>query len=341
VTTAVAVPAIVAVVAAGAAALATPAVRRLALRLGVTDKPSPRKAHAAPVPYLGGLAIAAGIAAGVLAGWSWSWAATAVVAGALLLVVVGVTDDVRTLAPSTRLVAEGCAAGLALGAGLRFPLGPPVLALALAVLWVVLLANSVNLLDNMDGAAASSTAAAAAVLGVAAWMADRPLPAVLATATAGACLGFLRWNWGPARIFMGDGGSLLLGYLLAVCSLGVVAGLEPLRAAAAVFLFAALPLFDTTLVVISRWRAGRSFFQGGTDHTSHRLHRLGLSVRATSTALALAAGGAAAAGLGVAQGWLPAVPVLSAAAAAGPVLLALALRVPGYPGPVRAPERAV
>jgi UDP-GlcNAc:undecaprenyl-phosphate GlcNAc-1-phosphate transferase len=332
VTSAATVPLTVAVVGAVAALLATPVARRVAIRLGVTDNPDARKAHTTPTPYLGGLAITFGIVVGVLAGRSFSWAAAAVALGALLLVVVGVLDDLYNLSPVLRLALEALAGGLPLLGGLRFPAGYTALAVGLALIWIVLLANSVNLLDNMDGAAASSTGAVAAVLAVGAATSGKPLTAVFAAATAGACLGFLRWNWRPARIFMGDGGSLLLGYLLAVGSLAVLRDVEPLEGAVAMLLFAALPLFDTSLVVISRRRAGRSFLQGGTDHSSHRLRRSGLSVGASAATLAAAAAGVATVGLLVTRGHLPAVPVLLVGVVAWAVLLTLALRVPCYPG---------
>lgn len=331
-TSAVTVPVTVAVVGAVGALLATPVARAVAIRLGVTDNPDGRKAHTTPTPYLGGLAIAFGIVVGVLAGRSFSWAATAVAAGALLLVVVGVVDDLRNLSPVLRLGLEAGAAGLALLGGVAFPVHAPVVLLPVALAWIVLLANSVNLLDNMDGAAASSTGAVAGVLAVGAALFEQPLTAVFAAATAGACAGFLRWNWRPARIFMGDGGSLLLGYLLAVGSLAVVRDVELGRAAVAAVLFAALPLFDTSLVVISRRRAGRSFLQGGTDHSSHRLRRAGLSVGGSAATLAAAAAALATMGLFVARGQLPVVPVAIVAATAWAVLLTLGLRVSCYPG---------
>jgi UDP-GlcNAc:undecaprenyl-phosphate GlcNAc-1-phosphate transferase len=332
VTSAVTVPLTVAAVGAVAALLATPVARRVALRLGITDNPDARKAHTTPTPYLGGLAIAFGIVAGVLAGRSFSWAAGAVAAGAFLLVVLGVLDDLYNLSPVLRLALEAGAAAFAVAGGLRFPVEYAAVAAPLAGIWIVLLANSVNLLDNMDGAAASSTGAVAAVLAVGAAVSGLPLTAVFAAATAGACLGFLRWNWRPARIFMGDGGSLLLGYLLAVGSLAVVRDAEPLEATVAALLFAALPLFDTSLVVISRRRAGRSFLQGGTDHSSHRLRRSGLSVGAAAATLATAAAGTATVGLLVARSELPAVPVMVLAVAVWGILLTLGLRVPCYPG---------
>jgi UDP-GlcNAc:undecaprenyl-phosphate GlcNAc-1-phosphate transferase len=258
--------------------LTTPLFRRLARSVGLFDEPSAGKIHAVPVPYLGGLAIALGTLAGILAS-----PAQGLRVGALALVAAGIgalglLDDDHHLRPGTRLAGETVAAVATLALGLRFQVTGIWLADgALTVVWIVGLTNAVNLLDNMDGLAAGVAASMAGsslflVLGT-----DAQPVAPLAAAVVGACLAFLAYNKRPASVYMGDAGSLFLGYLVAVISLAVT---QPLPAGPRLFvplMLAAVPLVDTTTVVISRLRRGVSPMQAGTDHLSHRLVRLGLA----------------------------------------------------------------
>jgi UDP-GlcNAc:undecaprenyl-phosphate/decaprenyl-phosphate GlcNAc-1-phosphate transferase len=282
--------------AAGLTAISVEPLRRLALRLGLTDRPGPTKAHTRPTAYLGGLGIVLGTvgAAAAVGAWTgWSWRATVVLGAAVAVAGLGLVDDIAPLRPSTRLLVESVVAAAVVAAGYRLPLtGSLWLDSALTVACVVVLTNSFNLLDNMDAAAASIAAASAGVLGAAALWYGAGTPAILLLGLAGSCLGFLVHNRPPARIFMGDAGSLFIGFLVVTCTASVAPrGGGP--AAAVLLLATFVAVVDTTLVVMSRHRAGRPVFSGGTDHVSHRLHRLGLSTGLVAAVLALAAGAAA------------------------------------------------
>jgi UDP-GlcNAc:undecaprenyl-phosphate GlcNAc-1-phosphate transferase len=223
-----------------------------------------------------------------------AWAAFGV--GALAIAALGLLDDLYRLGTSTKLVFQVALAALPVSFGLAIPSLPPLLSVVASMVWIVGITNAMNLLDNMDGLSAGVAVVAAAFLAVHAVRGDDLLLAGWAAALAGSCLGFLLFNIHPASIFMGDSGSLFLGYSLAVLSLlGLkarpAAGLAPLAAPLFVFL---VPIFDTSLVTIVRLYAGRSPAQGGRDHTSHRLVSLGMSQRTAVLVLWLlaAAGGA-------------------------------------------------
>jgi UDP-GlcNAc:undecaprenyl-phosphate GlcNAc-1-phosphate transferase len=267
--------------------LLTPLVLRLAIRRQVLDGPADRKIQASPVPYLGGLAIVAGFSAMCLAAAAYDRAPSVLAElGALLgiglaLAVMGLIDDLRGgISPVIRLVVE-VAAGVAVyatgsGADLQ---GPTALNVAVTVLWVVGITNAFNLLDNMDGLSAGVAALAAGAFCLIASLNGQFLVAALAAGTAGCAAGFLRHNFHPAKIYMGDAGSLFLGFLLAV--LGLKLTLSETPPAVALFvplLVLGVPVFDTTLVTWQRLRHGRSPFQGGRDHASHRLVWVGIPV---------------------------------------------------------------
>jgi UDP-GlcNAc:undecaprenyl-phosphate GlcNAc-1-phosphate transferase len=296
------------VILAASAVLSTmlvPVAMAVAVRFGLLDHPGPAKSHSEAVPYLGGAAIVASFAAIVLV-------ATAIkpppsgypqLAGFLglgvALAVVGLVDDLRGgISPWLRLGFEAGAAITvwALGSSAHLAGVPRPLDALLSILWVVGVTNAFNLLDNMDGLSAGTVVIAAlAVFGIAA-LQHRYLVAALAIALAGCAAGFLRSNFHPAKIYMGDAGSLFLGFVLAVLLLKLRAN-APTRVPVAVILAVpGLALFDTALVTVTRLARGVSPFQGGQDHTSHRLVRLGLSVPVAVGvlyAVDLALGGAA------------------------------------------------
>ena len=263
----------------------TPLTRRWALSRGFVDRPGERKLHLEPVPLSGGLAIYAAVAGALLAfpagvEPSRLWG---LMAALTLVTATGLIDDYRGLSVAARLLAQLAAAGILVAAGLFVDLALPALIDgALTLLWIIGITNAFNLLDNMDGLAAS--VAAAAALGFLALTASQEgLAAPLAAALLGAPLGFLVYNSHPAKIFMGDAGSLQLGLLLAVLGLELQTGrglTEPWVAALVPILVLAVPIFDTTLVTVSRCRRGRNpLTSPGRDHFSHRLIRLGVSVR--------------------------------------------------------------
>ena len=282
-------------VAAAVVLLVTPLAIRAAIRFGLLDSPTGYKAHAGATPYLGGAAIVTGIviAALALSGPTpgvWLNHGWAVVACALVLLALGTADDRANLPVALRVAVEASLAVALyyLGHGWEiFHLG--ALNLALTIVWVVGVINAFNLMDNMDGAAASVAGVSALGAGALALISGKYAWAPLCFATAGACAGFLPYNLArPARIFMGDGGSLPVGLLVAALTMSVVRGGYPLGSSGVVVaaLLVALVILDTTLVTFSRTRGGRPVFSGGRDHLTHRVvDQLG-SPRAVAGALA-------------------------------------------------------
>lgn len=288
-----------------------PWVARLARRRGFMDLPGPRKVHAGPVPYGGGLAVAAGalltVGAGVAAAWlhlrhgafaSVSAEVTshaggvfvklptlAVYAlGSLVILALGLADDRRKLSPGFRLLVETVvAAGVALGGErLEFFEGGAVPGTIVTVLWIVGVTNAFNLLDHMDGISAGVAAiAGAAFLAVAVQTGQFFIAAMLAP-LLGACAGFLVFNFPPAKIFLGDAGSLFLGFWLSCISISFTfyeAGRYPLYTYLVPLAVLAVPLFDTAGVVLIRLRRGRPIFEADTNHLAHRLAAMGMSRR--------------------------------------------------------------
>jgi UDP-GlcNAc:undecaprenyl-phosphate GlcNAc-1-phosphate transferase len=291
----------------------TPLAIRAAVRFQLLDIPAGYKAHSRATPYLGGAAILMGIvvAALLLSGPTpgiWDNHGWAVVTCALVVWVVGTADDRATL-PVTLRVAVEVALAIALyylGHGWQiFDIG--ALNLALTILWVVGVVNAFNLMDNMDGAAATAAGVSLLGAGVLALLSGKTQWAPLCFAVAGACLGFLPYNLArPARIFMGDGGSLPLGMLVAALTMSVVRSdyLGP-RGVVIGALLVGLVILDTTLVTYSRTRGHRPLLSGGRDHLTHRIvDRLGSPAAVTATlaitqfAVCGVAIGAARAGLG-------------------------------------------
>ena len=274
--------------------------RHAAVRLDWLDQPDQRKVHANPIPLLGGIAMYMAFLISVLFTDSRTVLAegTTVLIGATLLLVVGIMDDQRGMSPRTKLLAQASAAILLVigGAGVGFfPFA--WMNLAATILWVAAICNAMNLLDNMDGLSAGVAAIACAFFTLLALLQGQIWVSTVAAVLLGATLGFLRFNWNPATIFMGDAGSLLLGFLLAVLALKLrFPDVDPRRTWPIPLLVLAVPIFDTTVVTISRLGRGVPITSGGRDHVSHRLVRLGLSVRQTVGAIYLVAalcGGAA------------------------------------------------
>jgi len=261
--------------------LLTPFAARLAHRAGIIDRPRDGRFSTVATPYLGGLAVAGGLVTVALVTTHVQAQLLVIVLGAIALGGLGLVDDWRPQGPTLKLLVESCA-GLALWiAGVRAGFfGIEVLDLLLTIAWVVVVTNAVNLLDNMDGVASGVVAISAfGFFAIAASEGDY-LVASLALTVCGASLAFLRYNFPPAKIFLGDAGTLMLGFLLAALGLKLdLMGPSALVRAVVPALMLAVPLFDMALVVAARTRDGRPVFLGGTDHTAHRLASSGLSVR--------------------------------------------------------------
>jgi UDP-GlcNAc:undecaprenyl-phosphate GlcNAc-1-phosphate transferase len=267
----------------GLAAAFTPLARAIATRRGFVAKPTEERWHRRPTALLGGPAIVAAalLPAVALVGWPRLPLWLSVAVGAAAMAVVGLVDDLIRIRPATKLIAQIALSLLPIYYGLRIPGLHPVVSVVLSMAWIVGITNAMNLLDNMDGLAAGVAAVAAGVLALHALRWGNGLLAATSLCLVGACLGFLLYNFTPATVFMGDCGSLFLGYALGALSL-VDLGARPVTTLAtlAVPVFVLLvPIFDTTLVTVLRLLAGRRISQGGRDHTSHRLVSLGIPER--------------------------------------------------------------
>lgn len=272
----------------------TPIIRRMAVQLGVMDRPAARKIHTSPVPLMGGVAIyIAFIIALIFFGDRfWINELVGIFVGATLVSLMGLVDDRWGLGSYVKLAGQVVAAGILIYSGVQIRLFGNWIDYALSILWIVGVTNALNLLDNMDGLCGGIAMIAAVFFTLLAAMSGQYLVGALAAALVGACAGFLFHNWNPAHIFMGDTGSLFLGFLLA--SVGIklrftantdnVTWLIPI-------VVLIVPIFDTALVSISRLRRGLNpLTTPGKDHVSHRLAQLTDSRREAVLILYLAAG---------------------------------------------------
>jgi UDP-GlcNAc:undecaprenyl-phosphate/decaprenyl-phosphate GlcNAc-1-phosphate transferase len=281
--------------------IATPGVRALARRWDICAFPAENRWHRRPVPLLGGVAIAIGLAGGVLLhGPDERLLPLALYSGLMFL--LGVFDDVRAVKPLAKLGGQMVIAAIVLW------LMPPitvtgwiVLDRVLAFVWIVGVTNAFNLLDNMDGLAAGVAAIAAFCYLTLLIPENASALTVAIAAFTGAVLGFLRYNFPPGSIFMGDSGSLLIGGFLATAGIGSTTDVQSRLIPAALFpvLILLVPILDTAFVTLTRPLSGRSALIGGRDHTSHRLVALGVSERTAVLSLygIAAAGGALAVAL--------------------------------------------
>ncbi len=259
--------------------LATPLMRLLAQTTNFVDKPSSRKVHITPMPMLGGVAIYLAVVGAIaISGVSNSYSDSSkeilgVIIGATVMTLFGLWDDRVGLSPLAKLIGQLVAGAVLIGSGIQVRLFPSqALNIGLTLFWVVGICNAINFQDNMDGLAAGLATVASGFFLLLAVMEQLGLVAMLAAALLGASIGFLYYNFNPASLFMGDAGSLLIGFMLAVIGIELKFAGRPLAATWMIpILIMGVPIFDTTLVVISRLRRGKHIYQGGKDHTSHRL----------------------------------------------------------------------
>ena len=300
-------------------------VRALAIRLGAMDAPNmARKTQAEPVPYLGGVAIALGISivtfAAVFVGANdfasdnseqLKDLALTVLLPALVLGAMGLFDDLRSLSPWPRLIAQ-----TVIGTAVAFvivengTIGTPFgaagdsswLNTLITIVWIVGICNSINFFDNLDGAASGAVAIAALGVFFIAFDRGQELVSALSIVTAGATIGFLMWNKSPAKIYMGDAGALFLGVIISVAAIRLNPGITPTWQSLAIpVMLLAVPLLDTCVAVFSRLARGLSPLTGGKDHLSHRLVRGGLTRRVAAFSLWSASGVCAVMAVGVYQ----------------------------------------
>lgn len=263
-------------------ALLTPLVTIIAVRAGYIVEPRQDRWHTKPIPMLGGIAIALSCLVPALFAFGLSKTVLPLLIGAILIFFLGLADDLRGLSPQLKFLGQICITALLVSMGVVVEIIPyPVIAIPVTFLWIVGLTNSFNLLDNMDGLSAGVAAICALSLFSFSLGANDDPVALFAIILAGSCIGFLFYNFNPARIFMGDCGSMFLGFTLAATAL---VGTWQHASGLAVILFVPLlivgiPIFDTAYVTFMRKVKGQPISQGGKDHVSHRLVAMGLSER--------------------------------------------------------------
>ena len=290
--------------------LGTPVARRLALHAGVVDAPNARKIHGAPVPLLGGAAIYAAFVLALIVGGDRFYIRelVGILLGATLVSLFGLADDRWGLHAYLKLGGQLLAGVVLIVGGTQVQLFvQPWLNWTFTLLWVVGITNAFNLLDNMDGLSGGIATVVATFFLLLAALGGQFLVGTLAAALIGACVGFLRYNLNPATIFMGDTGSLFLGFLLAALGIKLrfpsnvpwVTWLVPVCVLA-------LPIFDTSLVFVSRLRHGLNpLTTPGKDHLSHRLVALGLTRREAVLTCYLVSGACGMVAIYIAQARFP------------------------------------
>ena len=294
-------------------ALATPLCILIAPKIGAMDIPKDkRRVHKKPIPRFGGFAIYLGMLTGFFRLGNKSEQMLGIIGAATLIMIIGIVDDIKGVPAKIKLVGQIICAVLLWFSTLRFSgmanffsFGPdyivfPVwLSMAVTVFWIVAIINTINLIDGLDGLAAGVVLIACLSIAYIADYTDRPDTCIIILAVAGACAGFLFYNFNPARIFMGDSGSMLLGLLLASVSL---VGDTPTKS---VTLFSAtvpvmlliLPIFDTSFAIVRRTVKHRPIFEADKGHLHHRIMAMGFGQRRTVLVLYSISGIMAVAGI--------------------------------------------
>ncbi|MBI5191538.1 MAG: undecaprenyl/decaprenyl-phosphate alpha-N-acetylglucosaminyl 1-phosphate transferase [Nitrospirae bacterium] len=273
----------------------TPMARQAAIKFGIVDRPDGNlKVQRDPVPYLGGLAIYLAFLLALSLTFTFSYELLGIMLGGTIIVLLGLIDDFGVLQPEVKLIGQIIAAFVLIKSGTMIYLTfiPFWLRVFLTGLWIVGVTNAFNIIDVMDGLSSGIAAIAAITLSVVAIGNEKTTVAIMAIALAGSALGFLRYNFHPAKIYMGDTGSMFLGFTLAALSIGNTVGSYTKTnyfGFIAPVLILGVPIFDTLLVMFFRFRKGISMFHGSNDHFAIRLKRLGWPVRRIVVASYLAA----------------------------------------------------
>jgi UDP-GlcNAc:undecaprenyl-phosphate GlcNAc-1-phosphate transferase len=274
-------------------------MRKIAVKKRILDFPtSTHKSHTKAIPYLGGLAILIGVVTVSYSALFFSnstfnnfWLATSVLGPAIAMGMVGLWDDIKNLSPLLRFIAQTISGifisiVLIINSSIANPTGSTFLDILLTVFWVVGISNSINFFDNLDGGAAGTAAISSIFITYLAIKSDQTFVSALSVVVAGATIGFLFWNKSPAKIYMGDAGALFLGVLLATLTIRLKPSVETTLGSFSIpVLILAIPILDTCIAVFSRLRRGISPFQGGKDHLSHRLVRVGMSRKIAAVVL--------------------------------------------------------
>lgn len=271
-------------VAFGASLSLTPWMAATALSIGLVDKPDTRlKTHDRPTPYMGGLSVFIAFLVGFAPFYQLDHKVLAILLGGTLIVLLGTLDDMGSLRPVTKLLGQSLAILIVLKAGVAIHIVfiPPALSYPLSFLWLLGLTNAFNLIDIMDGLSAGVGAVASFFLIVLAVSAGQTAITMMALAMLGALLGFLRYNFRPASIYLGDAGSLFIGFMLGALGMVGVYGTRNRVALLAPVLILGVAIFDTLFVSVIRWRRGQSPLAGSPDHFALRLRKWRLSVEQT------------------------------------------------------------
>ncbi len=277
-------------IAFGVTLLVTPWVAKLAYFIGALDRPGKRKVHDTIMPRLGGLAVFAGF----LAASSLLIGDNPKVAGLLLggttILLLGIVDDVRGLSPKVKLLGQVFAASIVVYAGIsvQFINNPfdgyfylRALSIPFTIFWIVSVTNAVNLIDGLDGLASGVSVIALLTFALIAYQIDQVMVSMLALALAGAILGFLRYNFYPAKIFLGDSGSMFLGFMVSVLAVfGLLKGVTMIAFVVPIIVLG-VPVFDTCFAIFRRYCDHQPIFQADKQHIHHRLLKRGLSHRQT------------------------------------------------------------
>ncbi|MGF1512688.1 MAG: glycosyltransferase family 4 protein [Elainellaceae cyanobacterium] len=289
------------IISAGVVLVSTPVVKSIGLTSGRVDQPSDRKMHRQPMVRLGGISIFLGGLTALLVVWGLGgfgilppnkeyeiWGVTV---GGLAFFLIGLADDLFDLSPFVRLGIQSLVASAAWYVGVKIAFVdiptvgitqlPVIVSLLLTVVWLVGMANAINWIDGLDGLAAGVSGIAAVVMLIVSLFMNQPAAALVVASLAGGTLGFLRYNFNPAQIFMGDGGAYYIGFTLA--GIGVIGLIKSLTTVAVLlpFVILAVPILDMSAVIIDRLRHGKSPFAADNRHLHHRLLNAGLSHRLT------------------------------------------------------------
>ncbi len=277
-------------------AILVPILKKIALRFSIVDYPNQsHKTHSEPIPYLGGMAIVIPIVLITLIGPllleqgdDYSKKVALLIIPSLTLSILGLFDDMRNLSTHFRFLVQICAsilvALLLIQAGFSVEITTSMLAnFLISIFWMVGITNALNFIDNLDGGAAGVTFVASASIFFLGLLGNQYFIAAFGIAISGASLGFLYWNRNPATIYLGDSGALFIGIVLSILLLQFEPSTSSIFASAILPVFImAVPIIDTSVVVLSRFLRGVSILQGGRDHLSHRLIGIGLSRRLTA-----------------------------------------------------------
>ncbi len=268
----------------GAALALTPWMAQTAKNIGIVDRPDGGlKNHGEPVPYMGGLAVFVAFLIGFSPFYELDRQMLAILLGGTLIVLLGFLDDIGNLGPATKLLGQALAVLIVMKAGIAIKIVflPPVITYPLSFLWLMGMTNAFNIIDIMDGLSSGVGAIACAFLFIVAVSSGQTGVAYMILALMGALLGFLRHNYQPARIYLGDAGSLFIGFMLGALSMvGIYATVNPVAVLAPILILG-VPIFDTLFVMTVRWMRGLNPLKGSPDHFALRLRRWRLTVAQT------------------------------------------------------------